>query len=334
MEPAVTIAPRGKVDGAVREGMLIRRAIARADRPLITWKDPAVLLWLACGVVIAPMPRAFRARVSRLAAGLVARTRRARQARTRLMQMLALPEREAGRMVRALQAGRLAGYLDVVRGLMLKPDFQVSCRGLAHIAAAQSQGHGAILWISDFVSAGDVSKVALTRAGLRMAHLSRPEHGFTTSRFGIRFLNPLRIRFECAYLAERVVFDRGNPGPAMSHIERLVRANGIVSIMASMHEGGTLADVPFLNGRLKLSLGAVRLALLSGAPVIPVHVSRDRASGAFELVVAAPLRIPRGPREKRLLGAACDYAGGLEALVRDRPECFVGWRRASQLSSE
>jgi lauroyl/myristoyl acyltransferase len=327
----VTVVPRGDGDSA---GVLIRRAIARADRPLITWKDPAVVLWLACGVVIAPMPRAFRSSVCRLAAGLAARTRRARQARERMMQMLKLSERDAGRMVRELQAGRLAGYLDVVRGLMLKPDFRVSCRGLAHIAEAQSQGHGAILWISDFVSAGDVSKVALAREGLRMSHLSRPEHGFTTSKFGMRFLNPLRIRFECGYLAERVVFDRGNPAPAMSHIEQVVRRNGVVSIMASMHEGGTLADVPFLTGRLKLSLGAVRLALLSDAPVIPVFVVRDRAgNGAFEVIVAAPLKIGEGPREKRLLGAVCEYAGALEAFVRDRPACWVGWRRAGQLST-
>jgi len=102
--------------------------------------------------------------------------------------------------------------------------------------------------------------------------------------------------------------------------------------MASIHEGGTLADVPFLNGRLRLSLGALRLALVSGAPVMPVFVSRDRAgSSAFEVVIGAPLKISAGPREQRLLGAACEYATELEAFVRDRPESWVGWRRAGQL---
>ena len=132
-----------------------------------------------------------------------------------------------GASFRELQAGRLAGYLDVIRALMLQPDFQVSCRGLAHIAAAQSQGCGAILWIADLVSAGDVVKVALAREGFRMVHLSRPEHGFTTSKFGMRFLNPFRISFERAYLAERVIFDRSTPGLALAHIERAFAATAL-----------------------------------------------------------------------------------------------------------
>jgi predicted LPLAT superfamily acyltransferase len=235
--------------------------------------------------------------------------------------------------VRDLYAGRLSGYVDVVRGLISQPDFQIACRGMTHLDAARSEGRGTILWISDFVSAGDVSKVALQREGLRIAHLSRPEHGFTTSKFGIRFLNPLRIRFESRYLAERVVFDRKNPRPAILRLERIVRANGIVSIMASMHEGGTLADLPFLTGRLKLALGALRLAQLTGATVLPIFVLRDREDRqVFDVIIAAPLRMPKGPREGGLLEAADEYARILEGFVRKRPECWVGWRRMDQLS--
>ena len=77
-----------------------------------------------------------------------------------------------------------------------------------------------------------------------------------------------------------------------------------------------LADVPFLDGRYKLALGAVRLAVLSSAPVMPVFVVRDRAdNGAFELTIAPPLKIPTGPGEERLLGAACEYAVALEAFA-------------------
>ena len=326
--------PRGEHEESVKgRAALIRRPVAPARRPWATWKDPAVLLWLACGLALAPMRRAWRLRVARLGARLATRTRRARQARARIMHMLARSEPEAGRIVLELQAGRLAGYLDVARALTLGPDFVVSCRGLGYIADARAQGRGAILWISDFVSAGDVSKVALAREGLRVAHLSRPEHGFTTSRFGIRWLNPLRIAFERAHLSERIVFERRDPAPAMARIEQILRHNGIVSIMASMHEGGTLAHVPFLNGGLRLSLGAVRLGLVSGAPVLPVFVLADPAgSGTFEMVVAPPLEMANGPREQRLLRPVCQYAGALETYVRDRPQCWGGWRRADQLS--
>ena len=320
-------------DGAVRDSaVLVRRAIVQTDRPLVTWKDPLVLLWLACGVVLAPMPRSFRSSICRIAAYWAAATPRARQARARMRQVLNLSPRDAKQMVCELQSGRLASYLDIVHSLLLGPDFRVRCGGLAHIEAAQRQGRGAILWISDFISAGDVSKVALTREGLRIAHLSRPEHGFSTSKFAIRFLNPLRIKFETTFLAERVVFNRSNPGPAMSRLQRVLGGNGIVSIIASMHEGGTLADLPFFDARLKLSLGALRLALVSGAPVMPVFVLRDLAEdGAFDLIVGAPLTMGEGPREQRLLAAALEYAGELEAFVRTRPGSWVGWRRAGQL---
>ena len=103
--------------------------------------------------------------------------------------------------------------------------------------------------------------------------------------------------------------------------------------MASMHEGGTLADLPFLTGRLKLALGALRLAQLTGATVLPIFVLRDRVDHqVFEVTIAAPLRMPNGPREGGLLEAADEYARILEGFVRKRPECWVGWRRMDQLS--
>ena len=50
-----------------------------------------------------------------------------------------------------------------------------------------------------------VSKMALHRAGYGLVHLSRSEHGYSSTIFGMRCLNPLRSRIESRYLAERVV---------------------------------------------------------------------------------------------------------------------------------
>ncbi len=239
-----------------------------------------------------------------------------------------------GRVIRELYAGRFAAHMDVVRGLLLAPDVRVTCRGLPQLDAALTQGRGVVLWISDFVSAGDVIKLALAKAGYPLVHLSRPEHGFTTSAFGIKFLNPLRIKYECAYLTERVVFDRMNPEAATSRLLDRLHAGGIISIMASMHEGRTLADLPFLEGRIKFAVGALRLARKSGAAVIPVFVLRDRKSkDSFDVIFATPLIIPSGPPEaEAVLAGACAYRDQLEIVVRNSPESWVGWRRADQLS--
>jgi lauroyl/myristoyl acyltransferase len=310
---------------------LVRRAVKKPERPLITAKDVAILLWLCVGAAAAPLPRAWRWRLCRFAAHFASRTRRGRDARACALRIGKIPADDVERVIQQLYAGRLAAHLDVVRALLLGPDVRAQCRGLAEIDAALAQGHGVVLWISDFVSAGDVSKIALANAGYRVTHLSRKEHGFSTSAFGIRFLNPLRIRFESAYLEERVVFDRTDPAPAMSRLLARLRANGIVSIVASMHEGGTLVDLPFLAGRLKIALGALRLARVSGAAVIPVFLLRENAE-AFEAVFAAPLTFSRGSRETEVLAPASEYRDLLEAYVRARPECWVGWRRAGQLA--
>jgi hypothetical protein len=48
---------------------------------------------------------------------------------------------------------------------------------------------------------------------------------------------------------------------------------------------------------------------------------------------AAQLRMPADLAESdAIVTAACDYRDRLEAVVRERPESWVGWRRADQLA--
>jgi lauroyl/myristoyl acyltransferase len=325
-------APSGPVAGA----MLVRRAVQRATRLAMTWEEGAVAVWLCLGVAVAPLPYAYRWSLCKALARPACRTRRAKAARLNAVRGGNLSEADAARVIHELYAGRLAAKLDVVRGLLMGPDVRIGCKGLDHIDAALARGRGVMLWISDFVGAGDVVKLALAKAGYRLTHLSRAEHGFTTSAVGVRFLNPFRIKYENRYLEDRVVFDRMNPAPAMSRLIGCLRLNRIVSIMAGAHEGGTLADVPFLAGRLQISIGAPRLARLCGAPLITVSVLRDPVRHeAFEVVFEAPVTVPKEGREKEaLLKVACDYRDRLESGVRANPGSWVGWRRSSFRSAE
>jgi lauroyl/myristoyl acyltransferase len=310
------------------------RPLRKSKRSLIMWGDLGIAIWLSVGLLVAPLPRVYRWKVCTLASLFSGWTSRALHARLRIVRMVNMSDVAAARAVRKLYAGRFASYLDVVRGLLLTPDVNVACKGLAGLDAIQAQGRGVVLWISDFISAGDVSKLALARAGRRLVHLSRPQHGFTTSAFGIRFLNPLRIKFECAYLAERVVFDRMNPERATTRLLDVLRAGGLVSVMASAHEGRALADLPFLGGRIKLAAGALRLARKSGAAVIPVFVlGESERRDSFEVVFAPPLDVSREqPETEVLLAVASAYRDQLETVVRNHPESWVGWRRADQVS--
>ncbi len=316
-----------------RRAVLIRRRLKSSPRPLLIASDPALLAWLLAGALTAWLPYRRRWQICQVVARMTLGSRRARSAVAAITRSAGVEDCEARRAVRELYAGRLAAYFDVMRGLLLGADFKIACRGLAELQRALSAGRGAILWVSDFVGGADVMKVALSRAGHRVTHLSRIEHGFSKSRFGIRILNPIRIIFETAHLERRVVFDRMNPVPALIQLRKCLRANNVVSIMASAHEGTLLADVGFFAGRLTLSTGAVRLARVSGAPILPVFAIRNvERPDTFDVCIDPPLTLPAcADRDEVVLAGARDYVARLERHVRIRPGAWGGWRRRDQL---
>jgi len=313
---------------------LVKRPIREPRRSPIDGRDVALAAWLGAGFALAQFPVRMRVGICRGLAATI-RTRRVKESRRTAIRIGGMAPEGAARVVTSLYAGRLAAQLDLLRDLTRGSDLTIETEGLGRVAAAIADGHGAVLWISDLAGAADVAKIALASAGHGVKHLSRVEHGFSKSRFGIRFLNPLRLAFERRYLEERVVFDRMNPAPAMTRLIGWLRGNGIVSIVAGAHEGGRLAEVPFLAGRLRLALGAPRLARLTGAPVIPVFALRDPARPErFTVTFGPPLVAPRSrDAEADLLATARDYAARLEAFVRRYPETWVGWRRTGQLLS-
>src|SRR5258708_1212711 len=81
-------------------------------------------------------------------------------------------------------------------------------------------GRGAVLWVAHFSFNSLAAKKALHQAGFAVAHLSRPEHGFSTSRFGIAALNPIRVRTDRRFLADPIIADRPQPAKPMRRAHR------------------------------------------------------------------------------------------------------------------
>jgi hypothetical protein len=193
---------------------LFRRAVAAPSRPLVVWADLGLSLWAIASLPLAILPYGWRWRLARLLARPALRFGRAPAAIECAKRMLLLETAAAHAAIQELYAARLATMMDIVRGLTLGCDYAIRLRGLEHLAPALACGRGAILWTADFPAAGEATKIALSRAGWPLAHLSRIEHGFSKSRYGIRVLNPLRVRFEKRYLAERILYDRLHPDEA------------------------------------------------------------------------------------------------------------------------
>lgn len=172
--------------------------------------------------------------------------------------------------------------------------------GTEHIDRALAQGKGAVLWVAFSTFSDMISKVALHQRGYEAWHLSRHIHGHLSStRFGVRFINPIRISIERRYLADRVVIDPAGPKAAIDRLGELLAQNKLVSITVGA-SARRVTLVPFGPSFLPLAGGAPHVALKGGAPLLPLFTER-RDDGSFLVTIDPPLEPPaEGARSERI----------------------------------
>jgi len=164
----------------------------------------------------------------------------------------------------------------------------ITVAGTEHVDAALANGDGVVLWVTPFVYSHLATKKVMHEAGYRVSHLSRSSHGFSSSRFGYQFLNPIWTRIEDRYLAERVRLDNdAGPAAALTVLRQRLRENRIVSITVTRYARKTAA-VAFLNAELRLPTGPGRLARATRAPLLPIFAVRTD-SGGLEVTIGSPL---------------------------------------------
>ncbi len=152
-----------------------------------------------------------------------------------------------------------------------------------------------------------------------MHHLTRPSHGLSASRFGIRVLNRLWTRIEDRYLSERITIRGESTVGAMRTLRSRLRDNRVVSITVGDKAVKTV-EVPFFNAKMKLATGPISLSLRHGAPLIPVFTIRSGDNG-FEVIIGPPLSTGL----KAIAGdgisvVANEYASRLEHLYREHAD--------------
>lgn len=192
------------------------------------------------------------------------------------------------------------------------------------IRAAQETGRGVILWVAHGFHGHLGAKVAFHQSGLSVSHLSKADHGFSASRFGMDYLNRLQTVVEDRYLAERILLPMEGRNSALNAVVRRLRANGIVSITAQRGTGRTV-KAPFLDGRIKLAPGGPALAYMTGATLLPVFAFRDDA-GVIDVTVEPPIEIAstasRGEAETQAMKC---YVAKLEPYVVRHLGQWLGW---------
>ena len=221
--------------------------------------------------------------------------------------------------LRAWRPGGWNPYLEVV--------------GVEHVSAALAKGRGILFWAGNFSFNDLVTKMAWHQLGLSVSHFSRPIHGFSTTQFGVRYLNAVRRRIEDRYLGERLMVEIEETRGAMERMRDRLADNGAVSFTVG-NRGHRTATASFLGGHITLATGPLALARFVGATVLPVYTLR-LAPRWFEITIGPPLRVPQDAASNPDYAAAVQaYADRLAPFVLRDPGQWRGWRYTRTRSDE
>jgi lauroyl/myristoyl acyltransferase len=231
-----------------------------------------------------------------------------------------------GEICDRLEAHRFELRCQILRDLLRsdwRPEIQVE--GADGLQQALADGRGAILWVSPFVFADTIAKMALCRLGHPPIHLSRAIHGFSHSQFGKRWLNPAQHRVENRYLTARIVLSEHQPGMALRKLQEALAKREVVTISVQKW-GSHVAELPFLNARLRIATGAPSLAWKTGAPLMPVFTIKEPGRNSFRVIIDKPLPIngARSKSEAQRIAVAC-YTHRLEKFVSVHPSQWLNW---------
>lgn len=278
-------------------------------------RDPLVPLARALGACARAVPRAWSDAAGRLLGWgwyRLVPVRRA-VARRQVAEALAVGWPEAERVVRGMyrHLGRSFVELFLMAGRPARLDaagIPVEVEGRAHLDAALAEGRGVI------VLSGHLGNFELlVRLG---GALDAPAWVVT---------NAFRSR-----VAERLwrALRSGGPGllPASGSGRAVLRALDRGEIVAFVLDQNVpprgAVFVPFFGRLAATSPGLAKVALRSGAPIVPIFASRTAAG--HRLVVEPPIRpVATGDRDAdvRMLTARC--AAVVEAAIRGRPEQWL-----------
>jgi lauroyl/myristoyl acyltransferase len=200
---------------------------------------------------------------------------------------------------------------------------EIAVEGLDRLEAAVALGLGVIVWRMNFCSS-PILKMALWQRGVRLVHLSRPEHGGSNSWLGRHGIAPLFRRAEDWYLAERLVMPSDEELRFVKTLVERLNEGAVVSIFGDL-PGRQNARSPLFSGYIVTATGAPGLAHRTGATLLPAHVERLGRS-RYRVVIQEPIIEDRSlPRPEFIRRTSEEFVRRLEACVRRRPADWGAW---------
>jgi len=193
--------------------------------------------------------------------------------------------------------------------------------GKDHVDQALDGGRGVILFTATFAHRDLMAHAAFAEAGFAISHLSKDSHGFSGTRIGKRWLNPIYTSAEERYLRERMVFSGSDTKAVITKLRERLRQNAPIMITVTPL-GRHVATLPFLGGQIHIATGGLNVACENDTPVLPVFTLRQ-PDGETTTCVGPPLDQPDGAeRPEKIDAMLADYVSRLKENVLCHPDQF------------
>ena len=213
----------------------------------------------------------------------------------------------------------------------LTPEFIVEGEG--NLRDALSTGHGVVLWVAELTYCPDSVKEALSSRGYTVSHLSRSEHGFSSTKYGIRILNPLRTNYEIRFLKKRILINSENRELLRDEIADCLNSNECVSVLASAHVGASPLQAKFLSGYATLAGGAPAFAYTHSSRLLPVYSLPSEDLENHIVTIGDPINLEYGDKRRAVASAVEQFLQRLEPIVRAHPELYLQWEAVHDADS-
>ena len=204
---------------------------------------------------------------------------------------------------------------------------RIELEGRGHVDRSIAAGRGTILWFDSFVHHSVIGKRAFHEAGYLAWQMSSVDHGFSPSRFGRRFLNPIHLAAEAPYILGRIEFDEKSALAATKRVNQSLARNEIVRITNNGYIGRQRCLVEFgTTERLPVAKAPLNMGRRNGVTILPVSVIEREPFADYLVTVAPPLVLDAtATRDDSVEQAARDYASYLKPLVAAFPDQWTGW---------
>jgi lauroyl/myristoyl acyltransferase len=200
--------------------------------------------------------------------------------------------------------------------------------GLEHLQQALAAGHGAILLESTFFGRRHLGKIVLHAHGMKVAQVHATDHlaGFWSERetqVRRRTVRPFLEACERRFVEEILYVSRTDQSLAFTRqLLNVLQGNRVLCISGEGRIGQKAVQLPFLGQERRFVTGAMSLAKLAGAPLLPFFCWRD-LDDRVHVVIDPPIDL-HGSARSTETGAAA-YAHLLETYVRRFPSEYYGW---------